>query len=191
MTRLVPVAARSRPEQHHTCNRVAVIALQRLAEVLPSIALVHVPTAPGSRTFGAMVVFVMATSLSILQLSASRCRAVNRLRPPLSLRYSRLPGFHPRVCGEAPREIGGAVTARGSIPARAGKPAAYTSLSPLLGVHPRACGEAGNSRAPRPAGGVHPRACGEALPMLAVNAASTGPSPRVRGSPDLQAAALV
>ena len=92
-------------------------------------------------------------------------------------------GVHPRVCGEASREIewrspeggpsprvrgshrdgprprGGA----GSIPACAGKPPGPASSRARPRVHPRVCGEAGPLRQPR--------------------AEVPGPSPRVRGSP--------
>ena len=92
------------------------------------------------------------------------------------------PGVHPRACGEAwirlirPRVGGGPSPrvrgsrrgslfrrgTRGSIPARAGKPAS-------------------SSTRPSPPG-VHPRACGEAAQGDRQHAREPGPSPRVRGS---------
>ena len=90
---------------------------------------------------------------------------------------------HPRACGESYlaamaqqcmagpsprvrgiRQPGDAPPRRpGSIPARAGNPAAV--------------------RAPARASGVHPRACGESLLASPFDAPLTGPSPRVRGIP--------
>ena len=96
-------------------------------------------------------------------------------------------GVHPRVCGEAGLDAGEQLAAggpsprvrgsledplpalreRGSIPACAGKPSR------------------GGSRSRR--GRVHPRVCGEALPRRRRRPpAHGGPSPRVRGSPELR-----
>ena len=88
---------------------------------------------------------------------------------------------HPRACGESedavahgdrargpsPRvrgihgRVSGQVVGVGSIPARAGNPAAAT--------------------APRRPARVHPRACGESSPTRSAPASASGPSPRVRG----------
>ena len=89
---------------------------------------------------------------------------------------------HPRVCGEAQgavssifRDLGpsprvrgsrvsrvGQLPADGSIPACAGKPAAFADAPPPSRVHPRVCGEASF--------------------MTPWNHLVKGPSPRVRGS---------
>ena len=91
---------------------------------------------------------------------------------------------HPRVCGEAqiahgrprlsrgpsPRVRGSrgdvprAVPSAGSIPACAGKPGPWPARVTRTGVHPRVCGEADANR----------------FDLVTL----TGPSPRVRGSPE-------
>ena len=95
-----------------------------------------------------------------------------------------VPGVHPRVCGEAeivrapelpgrgpsPRVRGsptpgrGSASSAGSIPACAGKPNARPRVRFQCRVHPRVCGEARRGSGARPW--------------------RSGPSPRVRGSPD-------
>ena len=106
-------------------------------------------------------------------------------KPGAWARWRRPSRVHPRVCGEAaaldaqrvgepgpsPRVRGSLiqlrhrVQRRGSIPACAGKPGT-----------PKAWG-----RSPR----VHPRVCGEATTKTLAASKVVGPSPRVRGSPEV------
>ncbi len=85
-------------------------------------------------------------------------------KPHSSIGMRRKTQVHPRVCGEAPCNMIFISGVRaGSIPACAGKPELNWTIRKLPRVHPRVCGEARYWR-------------------QAWNR-STGPSPRVRGSP--------
>ena len=100
-------------------------------------------------------------------------------RPPTRNPAGRV---HPRVCGEALGEIAEASDCQGPSPRVRGSPTASALQCPCPGSIPACAGKpAAQARAVNlPA--VHPRVCGEAPGRIPARAASTGPSPRVRGS---------
>ena len=92
-------------------------------------------------------------------------------------------GPSPRVRG-SPRLGCACGVPDGSIPACAGKPGEHVKYLSGGQVHPRVCGEALDAGTPPRSSRVHPRVCGEATHQPCFQHHLSGPSPRVRGSPD-------
>ena len=92
---------------------------------------------------------------------------------------------HPRVCGEASVFSSTPVNVQGPSPRVRGSHDRHGRRLPRNGSIPACAGkpEARNRTAVKEA--VHPRVCGEASILHIRNSAGKGPSPRVRGSPEL------
>ena len=90
---------------------------------------------------------------------------------------------HPRVCGEAGHIVRSDRAASGPSPRVRGSPVAHRREQDGVGSIPACAGKPGPPR--RRAGSlrVHPRVCGEARVARSSGGHLTGPSPRVRGSP--------
>ena len=95
------------------------------------------------------------------------------------------PVVHPRVCGEAPGRESRNAEGRGRSPRVRGSPFPTLALPLNSGSIPACAGKPSTSTARRRSSRVHPRVCGEAGITVDTGESKTGPSPRVRGSPDL------
>ena len=125
------------------------------------------------------------------RLSASRAAGVHPRvcgEAACSRACARAPRVHPRVCGEAEDAeaiargmLGPSPRVRGSLEARAG--ALHDD-----GSIPACAGKPRDGARKRSSRGVHPRVCGEASSRGVKLSRWTGPSPRVRGSPQPAAA---
>ena len=94
---------------------------------------------------------------------------------------------HPRVCGEAEVGILAHPVALGPSPRVRGSPQLDHAHDARFGSIPACAGKPDFFSAAAAAQRVHPRVCGEAVVGTGASASHTGPSPRVRGSPDAAA----
>ena len=100
-------------------------------------------------------------------------------------------GVHPRVCGEARRVCAERSGAWGPSPRVRGSPPRGSARSPRAGSIPACAGKPGPAHRRRRGQGVHPRVCGEARSSRPARSRATGPSPRVRGSPNVVDARII
>ena len=92
---------------------------------------------------------------------------------------------HPRVCGEASFDGLMVMMLRGPSPRVRGSLQGYQPRHRKLGSIPACAGKPTSSTASAGLIGVHPRVCGEAESAKEGEKADKGPSPRVRGSRDV------
>ena len=92
-------------------------------------------------------------------------------------------GVHPRVCGEAPVTVATWFGGAGPSPRVRGSPYPAGHGAVMDGSIPACAGKPDYSCGVVLWGRVHPRVCGEALRGVVGDGHSSGPSPRVRGSP--------
>ena len=90
---------------------------------------------------------------------------------------------HPRVCGEAARALVAGLSRTGPSPRVRGSPVDAQGADRADGSIPACAGKPASAAPPTSPPAVHPRVCGEAPAVVADVVISTGPSPRVRGSP--------
>ena len=93
---------------------------------------------------------------------------------------------HPRVCGEAMKMCSRPGRHLGPSPRVRGSLYKWRERDCLLRSIPACAGKPRGGPAERGAVRVHPRVCGEAYFSTFGARSSAGPSPRVRGSPDLE-----
>ena len=91
---------------------------------------------------------------------------------------------YPRVCGGARIGPVRVYLKQGLSPRVRGSPEQMQLLDHVAGSIPACAGEPWSQRQPSRARGVYPRVCGGASSVVRGVTASTGLSPRVRGSPD-------
>ena len=94
-------------------------------------------------------------------------------------------GVHPRVCGEAGRVFPEPAPAPGPSPRVRGSPSACPPGTTRWGSIPACAGKPSCPPRTRRGRRVHPRVCGEAGKKVWGAIKGMGPSPRVRGSQDL------
>ena len=103
-------------------------------------------------------------------------------KPRLPARQSDSIRVHPRVCGEAIRFRGRAVTATGPSPRVRGSRIPPTPHRRRAGSIPACAGKPLDTGSRSSTARVHPRVCGEARKSPVSIRSDRGPSPRVRGS---------
>ena len=103
-------------------------------------------------------------------------------KPPRSTRRDGAVQVHPRVCGEARRQVDSAGPDVGPSPRVRGSPASDLDIAPHRGSIPACAGKPHHEDRTPCAPGVHPRVCGEAQLEHRMQYGQRGPSPRVRGS---------
>ena len=101
------------------------------------------------------------------------------------------PRVHPRVCGEANVDTDVEGHLRGPSPRVRGSPQLHQGLEGRKGSIPACAGKPAAFSASSTTTWVHPRVCGEAPDQVRLVSALTGPSPRVRGSPAAKRAGLM
>ena len=111
-------------------------------------------------------------------------------KPSTATRTERRSRVHPRVCGEAIRRGTQSACGAGPSPRVRGSHAAPRVIRVGLGSIPACAGKPSAGGPNRPGARVHPRVCGEAGVRRTVGERRRGPSPRVRGSPVVQALRL-
>ena len=89
---------------------------------------------------------------------------------------------HPRERGEAVRDLDAAPLAMGPSPRARGSHVLEGHIHPAIGSIPASAGKPTRRRSPAAPARVHPRERGEARDRTARRPASSGPSPRARGS---------
>ena len=95
--------------------------------------------------------------------------------------WSRLPGAHPRACGENSIEDARCMSGSGSSPRVRGKLRARRHPQRRAGLIPARAGKTSTSAAALVCSAAHPRACGENCSKITTDVETRGSSPRVRG----------